>query len=556
MNKYKEQEVIKKSVKDNVVVLNNIQMFSKYKCLAQESIYNTLEKTTKNSNILKDENRHYSCKSITKDIVSLSVPTIVFYFIMFSLQTICLSFIGMKNNNFMSDGYGLINMFLTCTISCVLTGIVSGLDTLLPNAWGQKNMRLFNIYANRAKILSLSVGLVLVVFNYFFAVKILSLFQEGGDMKALSFGSQYLPLALITSILESQFSINFTILAIINKIKEVLIGLVISFTLHFLWCYTFIVHYDLGIVGAGLSSIFTHLVNYLFTSILIHQYNQKHSPKLAQSSSNDITDINSSALEDRIELSPQLSSEVLSGLYDYFQFILPNTLLLAAEWMAFEIQGLMAFSMDAKDEEGRQYSVHNFLTNIAHLTNTFSSGFGMATAILIAEKVGKLIIKESKLIAVYSFIIAQGVMSTIVVVILLSRNMIFHLFTTNQEIIDLGRQCIIYLAIFTIVDATQAVMAGAFRGYGKQKIASIIALIQYYIVQTILSWYIGFHLGKGVVGIWMSILIGGITTTIIYFVVFILLDFNKIEEETKARLEIDNSFIKVKYSEIELSDSL
>ena len=91
--------------------------------------------------------------------------------------------------------------------------------------------------------------------------------------------------------------------------------------------------------------------------------------------------------------------------------------------MAFEIQGLIALSMQEDD-----YSIHLLLTNFAHLTNTFSSGFGMATAILIAEKVGKLIIKESKLIAVYSFIIAQSFMSVIVVVLLLLRKKLFFIF--------------------------------------------------------------------------------------------------------------------------------
>lgn len=543
---------------DKFIVLNNIQMFSKYKCLTQDSpVYLRMSKSGQNKENSEDT-FNYSFSSISKDVIALSLPTISFYFIMFSLQTICLSFLGKKNNSMISDGYGLVNMLLTCTLSCILTGIVSGLDTLLPNAWGQKNMRLFNIYANRAKVLTIGIGLILGLFNYAFAIKILSFFQEGENSgKALEYGSEYLPFAIITCMLESQFTINFVILTIINKIKEVLTGLVISFSLHFLWCYIFIIKYDFGLQGAGISSILTHSFNYLFTSYLIFCHNKTLPPcPLRNSERVNNESSESTNNENEIQLTVQITPEVISGLCSYFLFVLPNTLLLAAEWMAFEIQGVMAFSLDGKSENGIQYSVHNFLTNIAHLTNTFSSGFGMATAILIAEKVGKLVIKESRLISVYSFIIAQGVMSFIVVGILLSRNVIFHLFTSNEDIINLGRKCIIYLAMFTIMDATQAVMAGTFRGYGKQKIASVIALIQYYLVQTFLSWYLGFYLGKGVIGIWTSILIGGISTTVIYFIAFLMLDFTKIKEETKARIEEDSSFIKKSYSEIELSEHM
>ena len=175
----------------------------------------------------------------------------------------------------------------------------------------------------------------------------------------------------------------------------------------------------------------------------------------------------------------------------------------------------------------------------------------MAAAILIADRVGKLIIKESRIIVVYCFIIAQSIMSFIIILILVFRNSIFSLFTDEVALINLGKKCIVYLAIYSIVDATQAVMAGSYRGYGRQKIASLIALVQYYIVQTALSYIFGIYFGKGVVGIWFSILIGATATTIIYFIGFLFFDFNKILKETKDRLEQDNNDIS--YSQIELT---
>ena len=260
---------------------------------------------------------------------------------------------------------------------------------------------------------------------------------------------------------------------------------------------------------------------------------------------NDFLESNSNSNPYNIELLFRIDKEIAQGLFSYAKFIFPNTILLAAEWMAFEIQGIIALSLGVNS-----YSIHLILSNLAHLTNTFSSGFGLATAILIAEKIGKLVVKESKFIAVYSFLIAQLFMSVIVVFLIIFRNQIFQIFiennSDNADVLKLGNECVVFLAVFSVVDATESVMAGVFRGYGKQKIASIIALIQYYIIQTIMSWILGVLLNYKIKGIWSSIVIGAISTTLTYFFVFIMyFDFSKILIETKERIESDSRLLSI-----------
>lgn len=545
-NYNKELKALREKALENCIVLNNVQMFSKYKCLAQESIYNNLEEASIQSNLAGNEDKDYSFSTISKNIISLSFPTIFFYFITYLQETICLSYLGNLGEQEILNGYGIISLFLTCTLTCVVTGVVSGLDTLLPNAWSMKNLRLFNIYIQRARVLCLILGIPIAILDYFIAVRFLRVFNASEE--SLSYGQIYILPALVMILIQVQFNINFTILAVINKIKEILICLLFSLIMHFFWCFLFIKHYQIGILGAGLSLILSQILNLLSSSFLIYKFNNKNEIKRRQESNDEILDINSNSDCERIEVLIRFDAEVFTGLKQYLYFVLPNTLLLAAEWMAFEIQGLIALSLNKDD-----YSIHLLLTNFAHLTNTFSSGFGMATAILIAEKVGKLIVKESRFIAVYSFIIAQGFMSIIVILILIFRKTIFNIFISEEgdqdSLLSLGVNCIHFLAIFSVLDATQAVMAGVFRGYGKQKIASLIALVQYYILQTFMSWFLGKYMEQGVKGIWTSINIGAGTTTLVYFIVFLLLDYNKILEETRERIEADTHLIK-QYSNV------
>lgn len=545
MSSFTNNSEINNKQSDVKLILDNIQMFSKYKSLSKESIYNTLENTTINSKYehnVSGENTNFWYYS--RKILSLSFPTIFFYLILHLQQTICLSFLGKTTKNQeILNGYGIVNLYLTCTNSCILTGLVSGLDTLLPSAWSNKNMRLFNVYVQRARSLCFLIGIIISTLNYFTALKVLRFFNASNE--SLIYANDFLLPALLTTFLDCQFCINFTILAVINKIKESLICMLIDIIIHIFLCFIYIDYSKMGIFGAGFSLFISQLLNYLMTTVIINIYNKDISHSLSNreidNRDDEIIYINSNSNSVLIEIIPKVNYEIVKGYKSYIYFTLPNTVLLAAEWMAFEIQGLIALSMTTND-----YSIHLLLTNIFHLTNTFSSGFGMATAILIAEKVGRLIIKESRVIVIYSFIIAQVVLSIIVILILIFRNSIFQIFTEEFSLIELGKSVIPYLALFSIVDATQAVMAGSFRGYGKQKIASLIALFQYYIIQTLLSYILGIKLNWGIYGIWLSMLIGAISTTIIYFICFLFFDYGKILKETKERLETD-------VSEIELS---
>lgn len=520
----------------NNAILKNVQIFTKYRCLAQDAFGDDKTQSSISSSYYMSFNSNsdtssYSFNSIAKNVIKFSFPTIVFYLLMHLQQTICLSFLGKKystTNQEIINGYGVIMLYLSCTFQCISAGIVSGLDTLLPNAWGLGNMKLLNTYSQRSRIITVFIAITFSVFHLITAIPVLKFL--GATEESLVFGRRLLPLALFAFVLESQFSINFIILAVVNKVYNVLFFLFLGIILHLASNYLLIFILDWNIVGAGVSMIVTQLFNYSFTCLLIVYYNKER---------NDSKGNSENSSKENIYLSFELTSEVKSGLFDYLIFVLPNTLLLTSEWMAFEIQGLFALAMSDND-----YSVHLILSNLAHLTNTFSCGFSMATAILVAEQIGKLLIRSSKLVAVYSFIIAQALMSIIIILIVIFRNSLFHLFTDNEQLIELGRNCIIYLALFSVVDATQSVMAGAFRGLGKQKIASVIALVQFYFLQTFLSWFFGFYLNKGVSGIWLSIFLGGLTTTVVYFIVFLTLNFDKIKFETKNRLDNDSKLIE------------
>lgn len=500
----------------------SVLMFSKYKCIDEIKFKNNSSKEENYivfTNEILDKNQdNYSFKNISNNILHLSLPTIIFFLLLFLQQTVCLSLLGKFGSSNSVDAYGLLTSFLTCTISCINTGIISGLDTLLPLSFSNKKNSLFINYVNSARLITLINTCVFGLFHLI-SYKFILLFLGATDLMLIEI-KKIIFLLIISYIFESQFSINFTILIIYGKLNKVIFLLIIGFTIHFLTSYILIVHYELEILGSGISTLITQIYNTLFTSILI-----KYGENSFIQNTSQLLIIN-------------FNKDCILSSFDYFKFVYPNILLLAFEWVAFEVQSIFALKLG-----GNEYTSHVILSNFAHLTNTISSGFSMATAIIVSEKVSLLQIKTSKFVSIYSFIISQGLMSIIVVFIILFRESLFSLFTEVKELQSIGSQCIFLFSFFSILDTTQSVMTGTLRGYGKQKWASLIAFFQYYIIQIIFSYLLAFYFRYGIYGIWLSICFGALSTTILYFMYFWNLDYEEIKVETMKRIESEKGLV-------------
>jgi len=233
-----------------------------------------------------------------------------------------------------------------------------------------------------------------------------------------------------------------------------------------------------------------------------------------------------------------VSIKALSGWWEYLKFTLPSTAMLCAEWLSFEVQAVFAIYLSKED-----YSVHIFISNIATLLYTLCHGFGMAATVLVGEYIAKGLIKHSKAAALYSFILSEITMSVVIIIIIIFRNSILSIFVDDPNLLKLGRPIIIILAVGEIFDVTQSVMASIFRGLGKQRQASIIAFIQFYIVQIFFTWLLAIRFNLGVAGIWYSNLIGNFLTTVVYIYFFTKFDFDEINKETKIRLRKDQNLI-------------
>jgi MATE family multidrug resistance protein len=455
--------------------------------------------------------KEYFCGSIKK-IANIGFPTMLFFLSLYLQQTLCLAFIGKKyNNQDMINAIGIVDLYINCTLFCFSVGLLSGLDTLLANSLSV-NVYLFGLYMHRGRLITYICSIFLCIFHYFYGLKLIKLFNI--DEATLLHCEDFLNLSLVYVLINIQFGVNFRVLSVLDRTSACVGILLTGLLLHPIWCY-FLINIIGGLRAVGWALVISQFVNVFLSSLYIYIY---------------------SPMPEGSNFS--INRDCFKGWGDYLKFTIPSTLMLCAEWLAFEVQSIFAIYSSKED-----YSVHIFLSNIATIMYTLCHGFGMAATVLIAEYIAKNMIKYAKAVALYCFVLSEITMSVIIVFIIIFRENVLSIFVDDSSLLEKGRPLIVVLAVGEIFDATQSVMASIYRGLGKQSQASIIAFVQFYFVQILFSWLLVVSFGLGVKGIWLSILLGNIITTIIYIFFFTKFDFGRINIETKERLEKDQKLI-------------
>jgi Na+-driven multidrug efflux pump len=110
-----------------------------------------------------------------------------------------------------------------------------------------------------------------------------------------------------------------------------------------------------------------------------------------------------------------------------------------------------------------------------------------------------------------------------------------------EEVAEKATKALILLIVANVFDFIQTVFSFILRGLGKQLIGSLVAFINFCVVQISLSILFGIYFELGVFGIWMAESIGCFLCAVSFLVILLKLDFHKIQKEVLARLEKDNN---------------
>jgi MATE family multidrug resistance protein len=110
----------------------------------------------------------------------------------------------------------------------------------------------------------------------------------------------------------------------------------------------------------------------------------------------------------------------------------------------------------------------------------------------------------------------------------------------NMEVVSIASDLLLAAAFFQISDSIQVVFLGALRGLQDVKIPTILTFISYWVVGFPVSYFLGKEEMYGSFGIWLGLLAGLTTASILLFIRFNRLSLKLIAEKDREGLVLGN----------------
>lgn len=178
---------------------------------------------------------------------------------------------------------------------------------------------------------------------------------------------------------------------------------------------------------------------------------------------------------------------------------------------------------------------HSIAINIASLFFMVPLSIGLAAATRVGNLIGEDNLRQAKVASfstIYMCMFAALVNS---IVILIFRDFIVGIYTTDLLVLELAATLLIFAAIFQLPDGIQMGALGSLRGYKDTFIPMILLFISYWIFAMPIGYFLtntGFSNPLGASGMWYGMIIG--------LVIFSLLSITRLNWIIKKTLRISS----------------
>ena len=211
-----------------------------------------------------------------------------------------------------------------------------------------------------------------------------------------------------------------------------------------------------------------------------------------------------------------LKKLIFLGFPSALQMFFEVFFFIAAIWMS----GLLGKNEQASNQ---------IALNLSSMTFMVAMGFSVVAMIRIGEMFGKSDIINLKKIAYSLFLIILLFDLFFCMIFLLFNEYLPWIYLSKTadksisdvfQVIEISSKLILISGVFQIFDGLQAVVLGVLRGIQDVFIPTVLIFIAYILVGLPISYYLGLNTYLGVVGIWIGLLIGLVSSSI-----FLLLRF-------------------------------
>ena len=167
--------------------------------------------------------------------------------------------------------------------------------------------------------------------------------------------------------------------------------------------------------------------------------------------------------------------------------------------------------------------------NLSSMTFMVAMGIGVASKIRVGNQKGLKKYHELRRIAFSLFLLGTIFAIGFAILFAIFHNYLPRIyvdfddvvnFDDNMEVVSIASKLLLAAAVFQISDSIQVVVLGALRGLQDVKIPTLITFISYWLVGFPISWFLGKENAYASFGIWLGLLAGLTTASILLYLRF------------------------------------
>lgn len=167
--------------------------------------------------------------------------------------------------------------------------------------------------------------------------------------------------------------------------------------------------------------------------------------------------------------------------------------------------GFMLTAIMAADQGTAAMAAHQVGMNIMGLSFSFGDGLQATAVALIGYSLGAKQPEQAKEYGKTCRMIGGVISVVLAVVYFFGAGFLMRMFFQEEEIVSVGVS-IMHVIIFVVVlQIAQVIYMGCLRGAGDTLYTAVASTVSVTLMRTLGSWFFGYVLGMGIVGIWFGV---------------------------------------------------
>ena len=407
----------------------------------------------------------------------------------------------------------LANSFMFIAMSIGI-GFATAITPLIAEADAANNFKQAKSTYKHGLFLCTTLGILLFLF-VFFSKPWMYLMQQPEEVVALAIpyldlvAFSLIPLIIFEAI--KQFSDGMSMTK--YPMYATLIANIINVILNYLLIFGKFGFPEMGMIGAAFGTLISRFIMLIYLWTLLRY--KERSRKIVRSIKFFVLDF-------------QMIKRIVNiGSLSAMQMFFEVAIFTSAIWLS----GLLGKNPQAANQ---------IALNLSSMTFMVAMGLSVASMIRVGNQKGLQNYKELRRIAFSIFLLGVLLAMFFALLFFLFHKSLPNIYVDlrdtanykdNMEVVSMASNLLLAAAFFQISDSIQVLVLGALRGLQDVKIPTILTFISYWVVGFPVSYYLGKEEMYGSFGIWLGLLAGLTTASILLFIRFNSLTLKLIKEK-------------------------